>query len=54
MEVSIQLALIVAIYVGAAQPAEDATQVDIVDMSYVSTQRSTEETKCVVTVLLAI
>lgn len=35
-----QLALIVAIYLGAAQSAEEATQVEIVDMSYVSTQRN--------------
>lgn len=41
MEVSIQLAVIVAaLYLGAVQPADEAAQVDIVDMSYVSTERS--------------
>lgn len=43
MDIYIQLALIVAIYLGAAQSAEEATQVEIVDMSYVSTQRNLRE-----------
>lgn len=39
MDVSIQLVVIVAaLYLGAVQAAEEAAQVDIVDMSYVSTE----------------
>lgn len=43
MDIFIPLALLVAIYLGAARAAEEATQMEIVDMTYVSTQRSSRE-----------
>lgn len=43
MDIFIPLALLVAIYLGPARPAEEATQMEIVDMTYVSRQRSSRE-----------